>query len=78
MHLGKELTKNYAMAIDILSSFEHEFGITKLEPSLKFKRHFLFFAIPTRCGYEIYQDKAKALYDSIKPKNQENPKQKHI
>jgi len=70
MQLGKELTKDYSKTIAVFNSLEDD-GAVNLDPSLKFKRFsIMFIAFYTRCGYQVLQEKAKALYDSIKPENQ--------
>ena len=70
MQLGKELTKDYNKTIAVFNSLE-DGGVVNLDPSLKFKRFsIMFMTFYTRCGYQVFRDKAKEMYKSIKMKNQ--------
>ncbi|MBU4462201.1 hypothetical protein KKD91_04040 [Patescibacteria group bacterium] len=70
--IGK-LTKSYDEILRALESLSRDFQIIRLDPVLKLKRKFWF---KTSCGYRVDLEKAKELYDSLKPENSEPKKEK--
>ena len=69
MQLGEELTKDYNKTIAVFNSLEQE-GVVNLDPSLKFKKFsIMFMTFYTRCGYQVFRERAKEIYKSIKTEN---------